>query len=140
MKNKVTKLLSIGIALAASVAVQAQDKVITANVPFSFYMGSSLMPQGAYRVSELASDTVVRIAAAQGSAAKSMTTINLAGKTQAEPARLVFHCYGNEYFLAEIWTGDTSAGQGIGRSTREKELVGSGAGAHLAMIQVYLNR
>jgi hypothetical protein len=140
MKNKVTRLLSIGIALAAAVAVQAQDKIITANVPFSFYVASSLMPQGAYRVSEFASGTVVRIAAAQGSAAKSMTTIDLAGKKQAEPARLVFHCYGNEYFLAEIWTGDTPPGQGIARSTREKELARTRAGKRLAMIQVYLNR
>jgi hypothetical protein len=103
-------------------------------------MGSSLMPQGAYRVSEFDSGTVVRIAAAQGSAAKTVTTIDLVGKKEAEPARLVFHCYGNEYFLAEIWTGDTPAGQGIARSAREKELARSGAGKHVAMIQVYLNR
>jgi hypothetical protein len=30
--------------------VQAQDKTVTANVPFSFYMGSSAMPQGSYKV------------------------------------------------------------------------------------------
>jgi hypothetical protein len=126
--------------LAAAVAVHAQDKSITVNVPFSFYMGSSLMPQGAYRVSEFANGTVVRIAAAQGSAAKTVTTLDLVGKKEAEPARLVFHCYGNDYFLAEIWTGDTSAGQGIARSTREKELARSGVEKHLATIQVYLNQ
>jgi|HubBroStandDraft_1064217.scaffolds.fasta_scaffold134534_2 hypothetical protein len=53
MKSKVTTLLSIGIALAAAAAVQAQDNIMTANVPFSFYMGSSLMPKGAYRVHKL---------------------------------------------------------------------------------------
>jgi hypothetical protein len=41
MKSQVTSLLSIGIALVAVAAVQAQERTVTASVPFSFYMGSS---------------------------------------------------------------------------------------------------
>jgi hypothetical protein len=37
MKSRVTSLLSIGIALVAVAAVQAQDNTVMANVPFSFY-------------------------------------------------------------------------------------------------------
>jgi hypothetical protein len=140
MKNQVTRLVTIGIALAASVAVHAQDKTISASVPFSFYMGSTLMPQGTYRVNEFAQGSVVWVNSGQSDASKGVTTINVNGKKQVEPARLVFHCYGQNYFLAEIWTGDSSAGRALARSPREKELAKSGAEVHVAMVEVYANR
>jgi hypothetical protein len=139
MKNRVARLMSFGMALAAVVAVHAQDKTITANVPFSFYMSSTLMPEGAYRVDKL-SLGVTRIRAMRSGAMKAVTTIHVVGKKQSEPARLVFHRYGDNYFLAEIWSGDASAGQALARSAREKELARGATGMHLAMVQVYLNR
>ena len=69
MKSRVTRLLSVGMALAAVTAVYAQNKIVTADVPFSFYMGSSLMPQGAYRVNEISNGDLVRIMSMQGNAA-----------------------------------------------------------------------
>jgi len=140
MKNRVARLLSVGIALAAVAAVHAQDKTVTANVPFSFYMDSSLMPQGAYRVSTVSNGAAVWIMSTKSDASKAVTTLHLTGKKVDEPARLVFHRYGEEYFLAEVWTGDSSRGGLIARSPREKELAQSGAAPPLAMIQVYLHR
>jgi hypothetical protein len=140
MTNRVARLLSVGIALAAVAAVHAQDRTMTADVPFSFYMGSSPMPHGAYRVNEISSGAVVSLNALQIDANKAVTTHALAGKNQTEPARLVFHRYGEDYFLAEIWTGDTSVGRVLARSPREKELAQSGAAPHLAMIQIALHR
>ena len=137
MKSRVTSILSIGIALVAVAAVQAQDKTVTANVPFSFYMDRSAMPQGAYKVEELSHGVMVRMWSAD--AINAVTTRAIAGKKQIEPARLVFHRYGEDYFLAQIWTGDSSNGQAIALSPREKELAQSGA-ASLAMIQVALHR
>jgi hypothetical protein len=139
MKNRVARLLSVGIALAAVAAVHAQDKTVKANVPFSFYMGSSLMPQGAYRVSESSNGAVVWIKSMQSKAAEAATTHTVTGKKESGPAKLVFHRYGEDYFLAEIWTGGVSTGQALARSPREKELAQSGA-APLAMIQVSLHR
>jgi hypothetical protein len=139
MKNRVARLLSVGIALAAVAVVHAQEKTVKANVPFSFYMGSSLMPQGAYRVSEISNGAVVWIMSMQSKAAQAATTVHVAGKDRIEPAKLVFHRYGEDYFLAEIWTGGVSTGQALARSAREKELAQSGA-APLAMIQVFLHQ
>src|SRR5580704_15222079 len=120
MKSRVTRILSIGIALVAVAAVQAQDKTVTANVPFSFYMGRSAMPQGAYKAEELSHGAMVRMRSA--GATNVVTTRAIAGKKQIEPARLVFHRYGESYFLAEIWNGDTSTGRCLDVSSREKEL------------------
>jgi hypothetical protein len=140
MKNRVARLLSVGIALAAVAAVHAQDKTLNANVPFSFYMGSSPMPQGAYRVREASTGAVVWLNSMHSNANEAATTLAINGKKETEPARLIFHRYGEDYFLAEIWTGDTSVGRVLARSPREKELAQSGAAPHLAMIQISLHR
>jgi hypothetical protein len=138
IKSRVTRILSIGIALAAAAAVHAQDKTVTANVPFSFYMGSSAMPQGSYRVAEFAHGTMVSLRSAD--AIKSVTAHEVVGKKQAEPARLVFHRYGDSYFLAEIWTGDTAIGRELAASPREKEITQNGAKPTLAVIRLALPR
>jgi hypothetical protein len=103
-------------------------------------MDSSPMPQGAYRVNENWSGAVVWLNSIQINAHKAVTTLAIAGKQRTEPARLVFHRYGEDYFLAEIWTGNTSVGRVLARSPREKELAQSGAAPHLAMIQISLHR
>jgi hypothetical protein len=138
MKSRVTRILSIGIALVAVAAVHAQDKTVTANVPFSFYMGRSAMPQGAYKVEELSHGGMVRMRSADS--VNAVTTRAIAGKKRIEPARLVFHRYGDSYFLAEIWTGDTSIGQGLAVSPREKELAQNGAAPALAVIRLALHQ
>jgi hypothetical protein len=78
MKSRVTSLLSIGIALVAVSAVQAQDKTVTANVPFSFYMGSSAMTQGSYKVDEFSHGAVVCMRSKDTT--KSLTTHEIMGK------------------------------------------------------------
>ena len=138
MKSRVTSLLSIGIALVAVAAVQAQDKSVAASVPFSFYMGSIAMPQGAYTVAELAHGSVISLRSKDTT--KSITAQAIAGKKEAGPARLVFHRYGESYFLAEIWTGDGSVGEALGPSPREKELAHNGAAPTLSVIRLALHQ
>jgi hypothetical protein len=138
MKSRVTSLLSIGIALAAVAAVRAQERTVAADVPFSFYVGGSAMPQGSYKVDEL-SNAIVSLRSKDS--IKSVTTHEIAGKQQVEPARLVFHRYGDSYFLAEIWNGETSVGQVLAKSKREKELAQqNGAAPTLSVIRLALHQ
>jgi len=121
-------------ALVGVMTIHAQDKAITANVPFSFYAGSTAMPVGAYRVAEFSN--VARLSA--GNATQSIVTMRVIGKSDSEPARLVFHRYGDVYFLAQIWTGDSSTGRSLERTDREKELARNGAAPTLAVIRFAL--
>jgi hypothetical protein len=138
MKSRVTSLLSIGIALVAVAAMQAQDRTVTADVPFSFYLGGSAMPQGSYMVDELSHGAVICMRSKDTT--KSITTHKIVDKAQAEPARLVFHLYGQSYFLAEIWAGDGSVGQALTASKREKELAHNGAAPTVAVIRLALHQ
>ncbi len=136
MKSLVNRILSVGMALAAVAAVHAQDKSIKADVPFSFYVGSTVMPQGAYRMTDLSSRNVMWIKSMDNDAAKAIATMTVVGKSESEAPRLVFNRYGNVYFLHQIWTGNSSTGQSLGSSKREKELASSGIAPTLAVIRL----
>jgi hypothetical protein len=138
MKNRVAQLVAVGIALTAVAAVQAQTRVLTADVPFSFHVGSTVMPQGSYSVSETP-DGVVAWIKPQQQAAKPVLTYNAVGKDRTEPV-LVFHRVGQEYFLAEIWAGNRLTGRALPRSPLEKELAQSAAAPSLAVVRVALHR
>jgi hypothetical protein len=139
MKNRVARMLSIGFALAAAAAVQAQNNGVTADVPFNFYVGSHLMPQGAYRVGGVSNSGMAWLNATEKDAIQGFTTSTVIGKKTVEPARLVFHRYGEEYFLSEIWTGSGSIGKALNVSAREKELSGA-ASPTLSVVRVALHR
>ena len=140
MKTRVTGIVGIGIALVTAAAIHAQDTAIKADVPFMFYVGQTLMPQGAYTVNESANGAVAWIRAMDADATKTVITLSVVGKRRDEPAKLVFHRYGEDYFLAEIWTGHAPTGQALVPSPREKELAHSGAGPTMAVIRVALHR
>jgi hypothetical protein len=86
------------------------------------------MPQGAYRVDELSHGAVVSLQSKDS--IKSVTAHAIAGKEKIEPARLVFHRYGE--------SGDGSIGNALAASPREKELAQNGAASNLAVVRLAL--
>ena len=71
-------------------------------------------------------------------AAKAITSWNMIGQSDSKPPRLVFHRYGDLYFLSQVWTGDGSLGHGFAVTQREKELERIGA-EKLAVVRVALH-
>lgn len=135
MKNLASRVLIVSMALAGAVAVNAQTMSLTADVPFGFYMGSAAMPQGAYRVDRLnVAGEVITLRSAHAS--KAVTAIDIFGKSKEEQPRLVFHRYGDAYFLSEIWNGNGNMGRAIPRSQREKEFASNGAAPALAVVRL----
>jgi hypothetical protein len=139
MKNRAAQILAVGIALTAVAAVQAQTRVLTADVPFRFHMGSTLMPEGVYVINENADGVVAWIKPPQDQGARPVLTCTVVGKERTAPM-LVFHRVGPEYFLAEIWAAYGRTGRAIPRSPLEKELAQSGAAPSLAVVRVALHR
>jgi hypothetical protein len=99
---KFSKLATLVFTLAAAGAVHAQSLTMTANIPFSFVVRGQTMPAGRYSISQTNPPTV-----AIRQADTNATVLVLA--STAEPAaekgsrELVFHRYGNRYFLARAW-------------------------------------
>ena len=123
---KVT-LLSAMLFVPALVSVHAQSLQyrITANVPFEFSIGEKKLPAGKYSVGRIrqgSDDTVLSVDDSDGHwkairASSSVQTLNTTNK-----ARLVFHRYGNEYFLSQVWSAGAVTGRQFPRTQHEREL------------------
>jgi len=102
--------------LALVVNVNAQQKA-RADVPFSFMAGDRMLPAASYDISEVTSNALL-VRDFRGDA--SMFTFGPADAKRAMYNKMVFHKYGERYFLYQVWDAD---GQGIQlyRSNLERE-------------------
>lgn len=117
-------LILIAIFAAAAVSTRAQAAYgVRANVPFDFIVGDKTIPAGRVRAHGVS-------AAAQGSLsitniAQSKHVLRLArkvsGADRSDQAKLVFHKYGNRYFLAQVWIPGCQA-WAIMKSKEERSL------------------
>ena len=132
MRKQVTKgfamfMLVMALAFAtAVVSANGQSRAAKASVPFDFIVGNETLASGNYAVDALtAGGECLRISnmSAKGSVAR--LTIPLNGKS--EHAKLVFHRYGQRYFLAEVWTDGGFQGRQLMKSKQERAIEKEGA-------------
>jgi len=89
------------VVLASSAAVSAQETDSITKVPFAFTVGQATLPSGTYRLSRLPGHLdVLEITGDRHSAIVISQPESPEGKD--DNPRLVFHRYGDSYFLREI--------------------------------------
>ena len=102
MKRIATIALSIAATLISSGSAFAQDHAVKATVPFSFSVNGSWAPAGTYTISsEPNRSNVLRIANSEQKVSM-MALVWIDSKQPGEGGKLVFHKYGDRYFLSEI--------------------------------------
>ena len=120
-------LLGAILVVPAVVSVHAQSLQyrITANIPFEFSLGDKKLPAGKYsfgRARQGSDDTVLSV----GDSAGSWKAVRVSSSVQAlhtsKRARLVFHRYGSEYFLSQVWAAGAETGRQFPKSQLEREL------------------
>jgi hypothetical protein len=105
--KKAATLVAVVIAIAlCSVGAQAQA-MLKANIPFDFTVGKTHLASGTYVVSQAGSGSEVEIWYNEnGKAATMFLTIPMSNlKVDVSRNVLEFQRYGDEYILAEVWTG-----------------------------------
>jgi hypothetical protein len=115
--------LTIALALATAAAANAQSDRVAADIPFAFTVGDQPMPSGQYAVkaaNEQGNVLIIRSNDAKNSAIRFSNSI--APKSDKTDARLVFHRYGERYFLAEVWSGGDSTGRQLLTSRQERAI------------------
>ena len=122
MKKQLFALVGLGLLLATASA-SAQIVRLKANIPFNFVLNKAELPAGEYTLVSLGSSgTAMLIQSADGQTAK-MVLPNACESSKAPTAsKLVFHRYGSEYFLAQIWTAGYQQGKELPKSSRETEV------------------
>lgn len=127
MKKEILKgftmlMLIVGLSLATAVAsanAQSSNKVM-ANIPFDFVVGDKNLPAGEYSVRPISSsgEAMLIQGTDNGKAAMRLSNTTEQAKNRTH-VKLVFHRYGQSYFLAEVWNGD-STGRQISKSKQER--------------------
>jgi len=122
MKNQLFALIGLGLLLATASAY-AQTGVVKANVPFNFIVAKTQIPAGEYTIHRVA--TAGSAMTIQSSDRKLIQVVlpNACESMQAqEKTKLVFHRYGGQYFLAQVWTAGNNRGIELPKSRRETEV------------------
>ncbi len=97
----------------------AQVRVVEANVPFDFVVGTKTMPAGEYSLSLIGAGAL-RISQLNGPEVAGIIAAPVGGNDNAAP-RLLFHRYGNRAFLTEVWLGEMSVSHRLYASPAELE-------------------
>ena len=116
-------LLSIG-ALAASANAQAGSG-LRANVPFDFTVAGKRFAAGHYsitRANQINGDLVLEVSSLDQHSRVFPITNPVETQTARDKPVLIFHRYGDEYFLAQVWAAGSTSGRAFTKSRRERQL------------------
>jgi hypothetical protein len=113
-------LTTLTLALLISVPLSAQT-IATANIPFDFTVGQTQLPAGTYDVSPLAHGAIV---IRNGNTAKSVASIFRWEDPRKgdSTTKLVFHKYGDKYFLSQVARGHGNGVMQLPTSKLEEEV------------------
>ena len=100
--------------------VHAQSRFL-ATVPFDFSLGHRSMAAGTYQIGSISEQVNIIRNIATGVAELLIKSTHVQS-VEVESAKLVFNKYGNQFFLSQIWKGNSGAGVQLPPSKREKEL------------------
>jgi hypothetical protein len=119
-RNVFGALMTLIVAFTVAVPmVNAQQTIMSANVPFAFSVGDKQLPAGSYAVREMDRATLIQ---SSDGATSVLGIYAYAGPSKADETKLVFNKVGDHYFLAQIWTSARGQGLSVPQSKLEKEL------------------
>lgn len=116
---KLLRILTV-LLLAASLAYAQNGEDLVANVPFAFIVAGRTLPPGHYIISRLNQGDL----AIQGGK-NHIVLFSVHAMNRAKPedsSRLVFHRYGDTYFLSEVWAGGNLTGKALFPSNTERAM------------------
>lgn len=97
---------------------QAHHETITVDVPFAFTLGSAQLAPGTYHLT-LPHDFIMN-AAGPDKSVQAMVFWNQGPRSKAR-TKAVFHRYGNQYFLREVWLADRGTYLSMQETRQEKQ-------------------
>src|SRR6476619_4312196 len=113
MKNLTRSVvtLSFFVVLAATSALAQGRTRVTADIPFDFTVGETSMPAGKYIVPKHTKTNNLLLLTSREANKSAYAMFNDRIKSRgADKTVLVFHRYGNDYFLSQMWAAGESTG------------------------------
>jgi hypothetical protein len=124
MKKQVLFALLTMVLLMAAGSANAQlgsAEKVRVNVPFDYKVGDATMKAGDCFIQAAGTANALAIRC-EGSETKLALSSSVSGKPASE-TKLVFHKYGDQYFLAQVWVEGEETGAQLRRTRIENELM-----------------
>jgi len=116
-------LIAAALALFATTAAVAQTVDVKANVPFTFTINRATLPAGEYSLKSMDEQgTALAIRNLNSRTANLVLSSSCRSPKSAGQTRLLFHRYGDHYFLSQIWMEGSDVGRELRPSAEEKEV------------------
>jgi len=110
----------LAMAAAAQGAAAQAKRWLVLKAPFAFTVERQQLPAGEYRVQLQAG--WLRVQSTDGKTSVNVLTMPVSGKTPEGHGEVVFHQYGDKYFLAQVWTPSHETGRETIESRDEMQL------------------
>lgn len=111
--------------LCAAVATANAQLIypVRAKIPFDFSMGDKKLQAGQYTFSRLSPDSkIMLVSSVDANTSVFQSTFRTQVLTAKNESKLVFHRYGDQYFLEQIWTNGQQAGTQVPESRSERTI------------------
>ena len=119
-------MVSIFTLCAAVASANAQlSNPIRAKIPFDFNVGEKKLPAGEYtfsRLSGFSDSKAMSISSADARAHVFQSTFDAHILIAKNDTTLVFHKYGDQYFLEQVWSGGEQEGNQLPESRSERTI------------------
>jgi hypothetical protein len=119
------------LAVASTTMGQTKPGDMVVDVPFAFNVAGQALPAGHYIVA--AQNDAIRIFNSQASGLYVPT--HAATRTASDGSKLVFHRYGDTYFLSAVWVTGNTSGRELFPSRDEREAATRKAEMELAVVR-----
>ena len=134
MKNYAVVALVACVAFVTLAATPSHAQaLIKADVPFEFCAGYGVLPAGEYSIGRVGITNSLLLSSGQRGVEIVMPNTT-DWQTDFKTPKLVFHRYGDEYFLAEIWTSTDNAVRKLLVHPRERQLAKAGMTPQVAVV------
>lgn len=129
MKLRISRtLLVAAAALAFGSAAYSQEVNLRAKVPFDFVLGDKVYPAGEYALQTvMANNSSLYLKNAEKPKPALLLTDLHTASTPAKHSELIFHRFGDTYFLYQVWVAGSEVGREFSKSKTEIRMAMNGA-------------
>jgi hypothetical protein len=141
MKSLRTLITICLLLTAATLFAQTENRLLAkSNIPFAFNVENQFLPAGQYLIYTVTPERSMRIVSADGKHAAVINTLPNRAGTPSEKSSLMFHRYGGEYFLTQVWIANENVVRTPLTSKKEVELARSGSSYERTTILAFAGR
>lgn len=112
------------VSAVVSANAQTSRQTLRANVPFDFMVGDKTMAAGTISVRRITQNSDAGLVVRNADGSRSVVRLSSSTQAATAPAQsaLVFHRYGDKYYLAQIWVAGEHEGRELLKSKSERAL------------------